>query len=336
MTLAAPTRSQDQPTFGGAYTALDARRQQLVDNWVSRFAKTTGQRIDPGDFYDDVLSQSTKTTFDAVTHALMTTRLTDRAGTSIGDTLALVTEVDTVKGEVTGAPGDRQFRMYVRLAPDTIGVLERSTQFKRGIDNSVYHKGYPINYREQGGVPSIQVSIALDKRRADIDVDYRSSRFPVALFNGHLTSSNSDVRAGNNYDRHLNRWTGFQNWWRSFFGVRQERTPETATPTPLSLPRAPRAGKASIDAMVNDFLTAWLIEGEIVAAMGYVSYRSYACMARDSDDPSTFDRCVAPFQLMMNLKSTHDSLGPHGTLNGLVIGTRFVLPGLRVVRQPHH
>jgi hypothetical protein len=46
--------------------------------------------------------------------------------------------------------------------------------------------------------------------------------FPAALFNGHLTSSNSDVRAGNNYDRHLNRWTEFQNWWRSFFGVRQE------------------------------------------------------------------------------------------------------------------
>ena len=81
-------------------------------------------------------------------------------------------------------------------------MLERSREFKRGIDNTVYHKGYPINYREQGGTPSIQVSIALDGRLADIDVDYRSSSFPVSLFNGHLSAANSDVRAGDNVERH--------------------------------------------------------------------------------------------------------------------------------------
>lgn len=79
------------------------------------------------------------------------------------------------------------------------------------MDNSVYHKGYPTNYRERSGVPSIQFSVALDGRRTDIDVDYRSSSFPVGLFNGHLTASNSDVRAGNNYDKHVNRWSGFNN-----------------------------------------------------------------------------------------------------------------------------
>ena len=232
---------------------------------------------------------------------------------------------------------DRQFRMYVRLTDGAIGLLERSQQFKRGIDNSIYHKGYPINYRAQGGVPSIQISIAPDKRRADIDVDYRSSSFPVGLFNGHLTSSNSDVRAGSNFDRHLNKWTGFQNWWRGFFGVRQEQPADsTSASSPLTLPKVPRAGKASIDAMVDDFLRAWLVEGNIVAAMGYISERSYACLARDSDDASTFDRGVAPFQLMVNLKSAHDSLGPHSSLDGLVVGTRLVMPALRVVRQPHH
>ena len=81
-----------------------------------------------------------------------------------------------------------------------------SHEFMRDADNSIYHQGYPIDYREQGGTPSIRFSVALDNWRADIDVDYRSSSFPTALFNGHLTASNSDVRAGDNYDRHANRW----------------------------------------------------------------------------------------------------------------------------------
>ena len=37
-------------------------------------------------------------------------------------------------------------------------------------------------------------------------MDYRTSGFPSALFNGHLTAQNSDVRAGNNYQGHLQRW----------------------------------------------------------------------------------------------------------------------------------
>jgi hypothetical protein len=42
---------------------------------------------------------------------------------------------------------------------------------------------------------------------------------------------------------------------------------------------------------------------------------------QDSDDPSTFDRGPTPFQLMINLKSAHDSLGPQRSLDGLVVGT---------------
>jgi hypothetical protein len=79
-----------------------------------------------------------------------------------------------------------------------------------------------------------------------------------------------------------------------------------------------------------------LIEGDIVTAMGYISERSYACLAQDTDDPSTFDRGQAPFQLMINLKSAHDSLGPHRSLDGLVVGTRLAKPAVRVVSQPQH
>jgi len=333
--LAVALAQQPEVRFGGAYSGLEARRQQLVDNWVARFSKITGKPIEAGPFYDDVLTVSTKTTFDAVTHALMTTNLTDRTGGSLSDALSLIDQVDSIRGEVDGAASDRQFRIYVRLVPGAVDILERSQQFKRGIDNAVYHKGYPINYRAQGGVPSIQISVALDQQHSDIDVDYRSSMFPASLLNGHLTSSNSDVRAGSNFDRHTNRWAGFQNWWNSFFGGRRERAASQAESS-SPLPKTPRAGRATIDVMVNDFLKAWLIEGDIVAAMGYISERSFACLAQESDDPTTFDRGLAPFQLMANLKSAYDSLGPHRSLDGLVVGTRLAKPALRVASQPHH
>ena len=59
--------------------------------------------------------------------------------------------------------------------------------------------------------------------------------------------------------------------------------------------------------MVPDFLQAWLVEGDVVAAMGYVSPRSYACLAQDAPDPSSFDRGLAPFQILVNLKAAHDA-----------------------------
>jgi hypothetical protein len=325
------------PQFGGAYASLDARRQVLVSGWVERFYRTTGQRLDAARFYDELLSQSTKTTFEAVTHALMTSPLTDGASASLGDALSLVERVEAVRGEVADTPSDRQFRMFARLTADALATLKSSQEFKRGADNSVFHKGYPTNYREQGGTPSVQISIARDGRRADIDVDYRSSTFPVSLFNGHMTSSNSDVRAGDNYDRHLGRWTGIQNWWGGFFGVHQERAPDVVnTMNPFALPKTPRAGKKAIEEMVNDFLTAWLVEGDVVAAMGYVSEHSYACLAQDHMDPSDFDRGLAPYQVMNNMKNAYDALGPHASLDGLMVGTRLTRTGLRVVNQPHH
>ena len=88
----------------------------------------------------------------------------------------------------------------------------------------------------------------------------------------------------------------------------------------LALPKVPRAGKKNIEVMVPDFLQAWLVEGNVVAAMGYVSERSYACLAQDAPDPSAFDRGLAPFQILVNLKAAHDALGTHASLEGLTTG----------------
>ena len=335
--LAAEIITAQQPPrrFGGAYSELDERRQQLVGDWVARFTKVTGKNLDARAFYDDLLTLSTKTTFDAVTHALMTTALTDASGQKFGDGLAIVERVDSVKGEVPGSSGDRQFRMYARLTANAREMLDRSREFKRGVDNTVYHKGYPTNYREQRGTPSIQVSIALDGRLADIDVDYRSSRFPLMLMNGHLSAANSDVRAGNNAERHAQRWSGFENWWRGFFGGGLDRTPDSKETPAFALPKVPRAGKQDIEKMVPDFLQAWLVEGNVVAAMGYVSERSYACLAQDAPDPAAFDRGLAPFQMLANLKAAYDGLGKHESLEGLTIGVPLPIPGLRARSQPH-
>ena len=328
---------QGAPAIGGGYADLDQRRKGLVDGWVARFNQVTGQSIQPGPFYDGRARVSAKTTFEAVTHALMTTPLTDDKGTRLGDALDLVERIDTVAGQVSGAASDRQFRMYALLRADAVALLERSREFRRGMDNTVFHKGYPMSFRAQGGPPSIQVSVALDGRNADVDIDYRRSMFPLMLFNGHLTSANSDVRAGGNYDRHVNRWSGFTNWWRNFFGIRQNRQPdENKSGDKTLLPAAPRAGKKNIDVMTQDFLKAWLVEGNVVAAMGYVSSRAYACMAQDADDPTTFDLGMAPFRLMNHLAAAKEALGPQTSLDKVIAGVRLTNPALKVVTQPHH
>jgi hypothetical protein len=328
--------AQKPSVIGGSYSNLDPRRQRLLNSWIARLSEVAGQPIDAEPFYDTKIHFSTRTTFEAVTHALMTTALTDESGARLGDGLDLIERVDTVKGQVQGVGGDHQFRMYALLQSDALATLERSREFKRGADNLIYHKGYPINFRAQGGTPSIQISIAEDRRNADVDVDYRGSSFPVALFNGHLTSSNSDVRAGNNYDRHVDRWSGFNNWWRSFFGIRLDRPPEEDTKSTIGLPEAPKIGKKTVDLMVYEFLRTWLVDGNVMEAMAYVSDRSYACLAQEADDPAAFDRGMAPFRILSRLKAAKDSIGPRQSLEGVIAGVRVTNPELKVVVQPHH
>ncbi len=212
---------------------------------------------------------SEQTTFDAVTHALMQTTLSDEARKPVGRALDLVTGLERIAGEQSGRGTDQQFRIYVTLRPDARDVLERSREFNRSHENSVYHAGYPHSYRQASGMPSIQFSIAEDGLSADIDVDYRGSKAPQSLFNGHLTSSNSDVRSGDNSQRHTRRWSGFANWWSDVFGgvkfgdlqakltapLAECRHGRWATCRPTARP-ARQSGQAEV---AQEFLTDWLI-----------------------------------------------------------------------------
>src|SRR5262245_46382926 len=190
--------------FHGTYEELSPAQKKLIDEWYAEYNQMTHDNSQPTDY--NQFSMSTRTTFEAVTHALMTTQLTDKSGKSMGTALDLVESIEAINGKVPRARGDLQFRLYVLRTHDALASPKASGEFFRDRDNTVYHHGYPLNYRQDGGAPSIQLSVAKDTRHADIDVDYRSAKFPAALVNGHLTAANSDVRAGGNPQQPIQHW----------------------------------------------------------------------------------------------------------------------------------
>ena len=209
---------------GSTYSSLRPPQRRLIDDWFTRVSAVVKKPVDPAEGYEN-LPLSTRTTFNAVTHALLMTKLTDGSGESLSDSsIELVDRLDDVAGQILGLRGDRQFRIYVEMKPGAVELLTRSKEFSRTADNTVYHKGYPICFRSTSGTPSIQVSLTRDGSRADIDVDYRSSKFPLALVNGHLTASNSDIRVAGNDAKHNQQWSGMQNWWRNLLGLPWEET----------------------------------------------------------------------------------------------------------------
>ena len=179
------------------------------------------------------------------------------------------------------------------MKPGALELLSRSKEFSRSADNTVYHKGYPICFRSTGGPPSIQFSLSRDASRADIDVDYRSSKFPVALFNGHLTASNSDIRASGNDAKHNQQWSGMQNWWGNLLGLPWAETFRLGTESDRVIPAAPRRKGGNPSDAVHDFLSGWLVEQKPEEAIAYFAEQSYACV--DVQDKVTTDRGVVSF-----------------------------------------
>ena len=282
----APTSGQGKPVFGGSYDKLNPEQRKLIDDWIAAYNVRTGKSLTPEAAYNAV-PISIRTTFEAVTHALLTTKLTNRNKQPLGTALDIIESVETVKGKVPGARGDLQFRVYVTLRPNAIQLLDDSTQFSRKGDNTVFHYGYPVNMRQNGGFPSIQVSTSRDGKRGDIDVDYRSAGFPAGLVNGHLTAANSDVRAGSNYGKHNKRWSGLGNWWRNVFGIPIEDDSTWVPPAETDI-----AGKPAMDAgvpvemAVSDFFSKWLVEKKPNLAVGYFSPRAYACFESGAFAPT--------------------------------------------------
>lgn len=74
--------SSSQPAFGGTYEALNPQQKKLMDEWYADYNELTGDHASPTEY--NQYSLSARTTYEAVTHALMTTQLTDQSGKPMG------------------------------------------------------------------------------------------------------------------------------------------------------------------------------------------------------------------------------------------------------------
>jgi len=156
--------------LGGTFDKLLPEQNALVEGWTREVEKITGQKPDAEASYNQ-LPLSSHTTFEPVTHALIHSKLTDPSGKPLGRAIDLVTVVERIAGRVPGTRGDHHFRVYVYLRRDALDKLYLSREFQREHDNTVFHFGYPLSFRQQGGTPSIRFSVTRTGYRADIDVD---------------------------------------------------------------------------------------------------------------------------------------------------------------------
>ena len=302
--------------FHGTYEELNPAQRKLIDEWYAGYNQITHDNSQPTDY--DKFSMSTRTTFEAVTHALISTPLTDKSGNSMGSALDLVQSIEAINGKVPRARGDLQFRVYVVLKPEALEKLKASGEFFRDRDNTVFHHGYPLNYRQDGGVPSIQVSISKDARHADIDVDYRAAKFPAALVNGHLTAANSDVRAGGNTQKHVHRWQGLPDWWHNLFGFPEEVEAENSI-MEGEIPSIPRKGEDKVATAAADYLTAWLVEQKPNVSAAYLSSLSYACLEEyGPDSGKVVSAGVAPYLAANEMAAVNRVIGRANTLEDAV------------------
>jgi len=315
---------------GGGFDQLVPEQQALVRDWFQEYARITGNSIDPKAGYDD-LKLSVRTTFEAVTDALLKTNLTDSAGNSLGNMLSLVKLGESVHGEIPNTRGDEQFRVYVRLQDDALKKLYLSTQFHRTADNGIYHVAYPINFRQLGGAPSIQVSVTRTGLRADIDVDYRSSGGPQALVNGHLTASNSDVRAGNNYLRHTHRWAGMGNWWKGLFGFSATIPKSDQTALSSSYRKPPVTDSQPVQAAVLDFYRSWLVDKKPELSLSYVSVKANACLAAFSGESA--QSSLIRLRLLQHMRALNTQFGDVHQLDSVLHGVVESAPGTQPIQQ---
>jgi len=284
------TAAQKDPL---AYNRLRADQRRLFESWATAQDKANGTAVAAADRYAG-LAVPTRTAFEAITHALSRSTLTSPSGKSMGRAIDLVGSLEGIAGEVDGAGGDKQFRLYVKLAPGAVGKLGAVKEFTRGKDNTIFHHGYPVNFRQRGKPPTLQFSVTQEGDRADIDVDYRSSHVPAALVNGHLSAGNSDVRAGNNYFTHAFRWQGLINWWSNVLeqlaeGIEKELARATGSKDRKrddhlpaeGHPDAPEAG--TVAATADAFLKAWLLDRDLTAARSFMTRKLVVCADVDGD-----------------------------------------------------
>jgi hypothetical protein len=327
-----------------AYADLAPRQQELFRTFVDTYNATRGSRYTAEERFER-LTISEQTTFYGVTHALLRTSLTDTSGAPLGLAIDRVEAVDRIAGQYEGQGGDQQFRLFVTLKPGTREVLEKSREFFRDHENTVYHVGFPHSYRQAGKEPNMQFSVSEDGLRADIDVDYRSSRSPQALFNGHLSASNSDVRAGENPKLHNARWTGLVLWWQDIFGKLSTSLPKEVDitnsdlamgpATPLPPDRPSGAAPERIEDAAQEFLTDWLVRRQYDQALEFLSPQAYACLNLSDDArEQALDAAGARREMLKLMEYASKRLGPRTDLTSAIVAFKPRNPNRPITDHP--
>ena len=94
----APTASHE---LHGTYEGLSPVQKKLIEEWYAEYNQMTHDNSQPTEY--NQFSLSTRTTFEAVTHALMTTELTDKSGKSMGNALDVVQSIEAINRKVPRA-----------------------------------------------------------------------------------------------------------------------------------------------------------------------------------------------------------------------------------------
>ena len=332
--------SQQHMVLGGRYSTLHPEQKELINRWTLEVEKIVGTRPEPERSYDE-LPLSSRTTFEAVTHALLRSTLTSSSGEPLGRAIDLVDVVERIAGGIDGTRGDHQYRLYVYLKSDALNKLYASREFRREHDNTVYHLGYPLNFRQLGGAPSVQFSVTRTWHRADIDVDYRSSSALKALFDGHLTAGNSDVRAGGNYQHHNARWQDLTNWWQALLASLFENDLRRADANPHDGPIVPpvsgvweKSAKAEIHDAVHTYMTEWLVTGDPVLVLRAVSVKAYPCIAEERDG-SRPDSKLALYRIHAQMQRANQQVGKVADLADAIEPVDYPLPDAQKIAHPY-
>ena len=312
-----------------AYADLAPRQQELFQTYVDNYNATRGSQYTAEERFER-LTVSEQTTFYGITHALLHTSLTDTSGAALGLAIDRIEGVNRIAGQYEGSGGDQQFRIYVTLKPGTRELLDKSREFFVDKENTVYHIGFPHSYRQIGKEPNMQMSLSADGMRADIDVDYRSSKTPASLFNGHLTAANSDVRAGDNPKLHNARWSGLIMWWQDTLGKLQVNLPKPVDlantdramgpATPLPPDRPSGASPEKLEDAAQEFLTDWLVRRQYHQALEFLSTQAYACLNLSDDARSqALDAAGARREARKLMEYADARLGPRPDLTSAIV-----------------
>ena len=91
--FAAAQEAEAPIVFGRSYEDLKPEQTRLIDDWFKRFGEVMEREVDPAKEYNRV-PVSYRTTFEAVTHALMTTGITSASGEKVEAAIDLVARLD--------------------------------------------------------------------------------------------------------------------------------------------------------------------------------------------------------------------------------------------------